>query len=99
MIRAGETFYRLRKAPAKPTEVDQYDSPPIAIAGTGRLDSKDFPVLYGSPDLELCIHECRVTAEDELFVATLVPTRDLKLLDLTKLLLEEGITEFESVDM
>ena len=33
--------------------------------------------------------ECRVTAEDDLYVASLAPTRDLKLLDLTHLLYEE----------
>lgn len=55
--------------------------------------------MYGSQDLEVCVQECRVTAEDDLFVATLVPTRDLRLLDLTELLREENVTEFESLDM
>jgi hypothetical protein len=55
--------------------------------------------MYGSQDLQVCIHECRVTAEDEVFVASLAATRDLKLLDLTHLLYEEHVTEFESPDM
>jgi hypothetical protein len=55
--------------------------------------------MYGSQDLQVCIHECRVTAEDELYVASLAPTRDLKLLDLTHLLHEEHVTEFDSLDM
>jgi len=29
-------------------------------------------VLYGSPDLELCIHECRATVVDNLLVGKLV---------------------------
>jgi hypothetical protein len=40
-----------------------------------------------------------VTAEDELFVASLAATRDLKLLDLTQLLYEEHVTEFDGLDM
>jgi hypothetical protein len=47
----------------------------------------------------VCIHECRVTAEDDLFVATLVPQRELKFLDLTALLAKENETEFDSLDM
>jgi hypothetical protein len=91
-------IYRVRKSPAEPTEFSQYDSPPITLAGSGRLDSKGFPVMYASPDLAVCVHECRITAEDELFVATLAPMRDLKLLDITELL-QEDATEFESLDM
>jgi hypothetical protein len=55
--------------------------------------------MYGSQDLQVCVHECRVTAEDELYLATLAPTRELRLLDLTELLQEEGVTEFDSLDM
>jgi hypothetical protein len=94
-----QVFYRIRKDPANPAEFSEYDSPPIALAGSGRLDSKGLPAMYGSQDLQVCVHECRVTAEDELFVATLVPTRDLRLLDLTELLQEVDVTEFESLDM
>lgn len=57
-------------------------------------------MLYGSPDLEVCIHECRVTVEDDVFVATLDPKRALHLLDLSILLKEdESVTEFESLDL
>ena len=98
-LRPDQTFYRIRRNVATPANFGEYDSPPIHIAGSGRLDSKRLPVMYGSQDLQVCIHECRVTAEDELFVATLAPTRTLKLLDLTELLREEDATEFESLDM
>jgi len=94
-----ETFYRLRKNPANPNAFDEYDAPPIAGAGTGRLDSEGFPVLYGSQDLQVCVHECRVTAEDEIYMATLAPTKALRLLDLTELLNEDRVTEFESLDL
>jgi len=96
-LAAGEVFYRIRKSPARPDDAAQYDSPPTA--GGERLDTPDNPVMYGSQDLQVCIHECRVTAEDELFVASLAATRDLKLLDLTHLLYEEHVTEFDSLDM
>jgi len=55
--------------------------------------------LYGWPDLQVCVHECRAIAEDELFVATLAPTRTLTFLDLTEVLQEDGVTEFESLDL
>jgi hypothetical protein len=94
----GDVFYRLRKAPNMPDQESEYDSPPIQFAGSGRLDSNGFPVLYGSQDLEVCVHECRVTVEDELYLASLTPKEDLRLLDLTALI-EENSTAFESLDM
>jgi len=95
----SQFFYRIRKDPNTPSDKAEYDTPPSSYIGTGRLDSADLPIMYGSQDLEVCVHECRVTAEDELFVATLSPTRSLKLLDLSFLLPEEHVTEFESLDM
>lgn len=95
----SQSFYRIRKDPQTPSDKAEYDTPPFAFSGTGRLDSADLPVMYGSQDLEVCVHECRVTAEDELYVSTLSPTRSLKLLDLSYLLPEEHVTEFESLDM
>lgn len=99
LLRVAESFYRIRKDPMKPEAFGEYDSPPVACAGMGRLDSPNFPVMYASQDLPVCVHECRVTAEDELYVATLSPSRDLKLLDLSALLVEENATDFESLDM
>jgi hypothetical protein len=46
--------------------------------------------LFGSQDLQPVVHELRLTVEDELFVATLVRRRELRLLDLTELLEEGG---------
>lgn len=91
-------FYRVRVNPQHPAEPDEYDSPPLHIDGKGRLDSAGFPIMYGSQDIDICIHECRATAEDDMYVATLRPARDLRLLDLTAVLKEE-VTEFESLDM
>ncbi|WP_197281977.1 RES family NAD+ phosphorylase [Dethiosulfatarculus sandiegensis] len=91
-------FYRIRKDPKRADCPEEYDSPPIGIAGNGRFDAPGFPVLYASPDIEVCVHECRFTAEDELYVATLNATNSLNLLDLTAILEEDG-TEFESLDI
>lgn len=99
LLRSEDFFYRIRKAPRSPDLPYEYDSPPPGVAACGRLDSSGCPVMYASPDLQVCIHECRVTAEDELYVATLAPTRTLRLLDLSALLTHEETTEFESLDM
>ena len=100
ILKTNEHFYRIRVNPSDPSDKSQYDSPPSEHAGCGRLDVKGQPVLYGSPDLEVCIHECRVAAEDYTFVATLRPERDLHLLDLSVLLREDSsVTEFESLDL
>ncbi|MGY6517738.1 MAG: RES family NAD+ phosphorylase [Lysobacteraceae bacterium] len=93
-----ESFYRVRKSPTSAIDPREYDTPPASITQNGRLSSNDVPVMYASPLIDLCVHECRYTIEDELFVASLNPTRELRLLDLTAVL-EEEVTEFESLDM
>ena len=98
VLRKGTRFYRMRLDPAKPEDADQYDAPPRHIAGSGRLCRPGKPVLYSSQDLEICIHETRATVDDALYVATLECERDLRLLDLSALLSEEG-TEFDSLDL
>ncbi|EPO4111515.1 RES family NAD+ phosphorylase [Enterobacter cloacae] len=94
----GSKFYRLRVKPERPAESSEYDSPPVGLAGRGRLDSPGFSVMYGSQDLDVCIHECRASTEDELYFATLKNQQDLRILDLTHSL-EETETEFENLDM
>lgn len=94
----NELFYRVRVSPAQPAAPSEYDSPPSHMAGKGRLDSVGFTVMYGSQDIDICIHECRATAEDDLYIGTLRPVHDLRLLDLTAVL-KEDVTEFESLDL
>jgi hypothetical protein len=96
----GTEFYRIRKNLHPDHERDQfqYDSPPSARSQFGRLDSQDLPVMYGSQDLHICIHECRVTIPDECFVATLRTQRPFRLLDLTSTL-EDAASPFESLDI
>lgn len=97
-LEANDYFYRIRKNPNTSHNHLEYDTAPDEHLGKFRFDKPDFPVLYGSPDIELCLHECRTTVEDNLFVAKLVPTRTLKMLDLS-VLIEEDTTEFESLDI
>lgn len=59
----------------------------------------NLPILYGSQDLKVCLHECRVASEDEIYIATLVPRRRLRLLNLAEVLWKEHVSEFESLDM
>ena len=96
-LRPSDIFYRLRIGPSNPSAKHEYDSPPKA--GGYRFDSQELPILYASPDLEVCIHECRVSLEDELYVGTLQPARDLTVLDLTEVVFEDKDTEFESLDI
>ena len=98
-IRKGEPFYRIRKNVAPPLDAAQFDTRPANVSRYGRLDSDELPVMYASSDLQICVHECRVTAEDDTYVATLAPDRDLRLLDLTAMLEEPASTEFESLDL
>jgi len=95
----GGVFYRLRRRPAQADSPSEYDSPPDERLGTGRFDTHRLPVMYASQDMQVCLHECRVSAEDDICIATLAAARDLTLLDLAIVLREEGVTEFESLDM
>lgn len=97
-INSAHKMYRVRINPGENISDVLFDSPPSEFLGRGRLDSPELPVLYASPDLQVCLHECRTSAEDDLFVATLIPNGELSLLDLSVLLKEEHITEFESLD-
>jgi len=94
----ADYFYRIRIEPKDPSDPSEYDSPPDNLVGNGRLDAHGLPMLYASQDIQICVHECRVTVDDTVYVATLASTRELKLLDLTHLLKEEE-TEFESLDL
>ncbi len=101
-LAVGESFYRIRRNPNKPEVSDEYDAPPLAVhkknEKEGRLCRPGKPVLYGSQDLELCIHEARGSIEDSLYVATLTCTRELKMIDLTATLLED-VDIFEAIDI
>jgi|Wag4MinimDraft_8_1082659.scaffolds.fasta_scaffold00145_4 hypothetical protein len=93
-----DNFFRLRKNPSKPKNVLEYDAPPLEKKkDDGRFDFDKFSVMYASQDLEVCLHESRVMKKDSLYLATLSPNEDLKLLDLTEII-EDNKTPFESIN-
>ncbi len=100
-LKKGETFYRLRKGIelGKQSSPLQFDSPPDERLGDGRLDTDGFPVLYGSQDLEICVHECRVTKADECHIGVLESSTTVDLLDLSASIEDPGATPFESLSL
>ncbi|MBH9536970.1 RES family NAD+ phosphorylase [Novosphingopyxis sp. YJ-S2-01] len=98
IITDREQFFRVRKSPRQPGSSFEYDAPPAALRGKGRLESRNTSVFYASQDLEICVHEARFAAGDELYCATLQPSRDLRMLDLAAIL-NEDVSEFESLDL
>ncbi|WP_337854553.1 RES family NAD+ phosphorylase [Pedobacter sp. GR22-6] len=99
ILEKGTHFYRLRVDPTNQMDPTEYDSAPEKFLGSGRLDSIDLPILYGSFDIEACLHECRVTIEQELYLCNMKVVKSQKLLDLTAWPEEPGITEFESLSL
>jgi hypothetical protein len=99
ILTEDHSFYRVRRNPKKPYDFAEYDSAPDGLGGASRFDGNGGPVLYASPDLELCIHECRATVEDDLYVAKLVPTRPLMFLNLAEVIFEEERDHFTSLDL
>lgn len=99
IIERGTRLFRVRRNP----RVDEtivtaaaFDPPPQEIKRDfGRWDDFGHPVLYASDDVELCLHECRVTISDEIVVGTLSLVRDLRLLDLSKEIASSGSTPYE----
>ncbi len=86
-VQPGESFFRIRtniRADEHVATAVVFDPPPPDGQRTpGRWDDFERPALYLSDDIELCLHECRTTIADEIVIATLTPTRELKVLDLT----------------
>ena len=97
-LHPGDLFFRVRINPDDPTDILQYDSPPEHINSNGRFESKSNPILYGSPDLQTCIHECRTGVDDTIYAAALNPLKPLKFLDLTHIP-EDKSSPTESIDL
>lgn len=92
-------MFRVRINPDNPVNPAEYDTPPDTIKRDfGRFDSTDLPVLYGSFDIQTCVHECRTAVDDSIYLATLSPTKNLTVLDLSHQL-EERVSPHESLDL
>lgn len=85
-------FYRIRTKLEDAIDERDFDAPPSQKYKGGRFNVREGVVFYASFDVETCIHECRVSMEDMLYVATLEPCRTLCLLDLCDV--NESETEY-----
>lgn len=97
LLTQEDVFYKVRTNPQYPDKEAEYDSSPVPN-GAGRMHQRGKQTLYTSEDLDTCIHECRVSADDTVYCATLSPQADMHLLDLTVVLKEE-CTSCQSLDM
>ncbi|AXK79221.1 RES domain-containing protein [Pseudolabrys taiwanensis] len=94
-IPKGTKVFRIRKnvpenATSNPT---QYGLPPGNLSREyGRFDDAASPLLYTSPSVSVCLHECRVAITDDIFVATFEAASELHLADLTANYKEEEPT-------
>lgn len=93
-------FYRVRTNVEDCLNEDSYDAPQSQKYKGGRLNVNGGVVFYASFDVETCIHECRVSMEDTLYLATLEPCRVLRLLDFSDVHEKESEqTPFESLNL
>jgi hypothetical protein len=99
VVPIGSPLFRIRVNPKRDESISTsaaFDPPPPTVQREpGRLDDRDHPVLYVSDDIELCLHECRVTISDEIVVAKLSPVRELRILDLCAEIKWSGGTPYQ----
>jgi len=90
------TLFRVQRNIKFTPEDARFCSPPEEFRTTyGRFDSADLPILYCSLGVETCLHESRVSLEDDIFLATMHPARPLRLLDLTAPKTDFDISPFD----
>jgi len=85
ILKPNETIYRVRTNLLKQDiKAEQFCSPPEEKRDElWRFDSKELKICYAALDVETCLHETRITLQDNIFVATIRPIKPLRLLDLT----------------
>jgi hypothetical protein len=99
-LTSDSAFFRIRKNLRGPSIYDslQYDAPPAGEARPcWRFDDASNPILYASPSLSVCIHECRILLTDRIVAATLVPNRDLRLAELSGNYIQTPRSPFEDL--
>jgi hypothetical protein len=100
-VPAGSKTYRIRirrDEDASMLPSSEYDAPPATVKRAyGRFDDDKTPILYTSPNVEVCLHETRIVLTDEIYVATLVATQDLRLADLSGGYDQTPATPFEDL--
>lgn len=93
----GERMYRVRTNAKEMREPTAFDTPPPdMVRRRNRFDSKKIPIFYAAPDIETCLHECRVVVADEIHLATFVAVQPLTLLNVADSFSErKNATPFE----
>jgi hypothetical protein len=87
----GTLFYRLLpRLFGDSKDPLTYDSPHWRYQKNGRFRLCKKSVLYLSSSIESAIHECRVTVEDDPYLASIIVKRPLRIVDLTKTLNDFG---------
>lgn len=83
---SDKRFYRIRtNLKSDSINPTSYDAPPLQNYKDGRMNLKNNVVFYGAFNVETCIHETRVAIDDEIYVATLHPAKDLRFLDFCRI--------------
>lgn len=95
-LESGYSFVRLRIKPDNPFDNQEYDSPP-AGKGSGRFDSLYLPILYGSENYNICIHECKTHIDDLSYIAVLKLNRSVTLINLNYIEEEGWVHLVESI--
>lgn len=94
----GSELYRIRLNLNEEEEINDYefDTPPTGVQrALGRFDSEDVPVFYAGRNIDVCLHEMRLSNRDAVTVATCRILRNLRLLDITGDDCKRGETPFE----
>lgn len=88
---SGTVFYRLlTRLYGDCSDPLSYDSPHWKYQKKGRFGLYGTSVLYLSSSIESAIHECRVTVEDDMQLASVSIRDPLRIVDLTKTLNDSG---------
>lgn len=88
---------RLNLREREVNDPQQFDSPPADLAREyGRFDEPHLSIFYGGKNLDVCLHEIRLSNRDEVTAATCELVRDLKLLDITGDDCDTGRNAFEN---
>lgn len=62
----------------------EFDTPPEWLAREfGRFDSRGVPIFYAGRNVDVCLHEMRLSNRDTITLATCRTNRTLRLLDIT----------------
>lgn len=87
LLETKELLFRARIGPKQPYASEEYDSPPAELSVANRVTPPGERTLCAAIDIETCLFETRPAIDDiihnGIFVASLRPAHELRLLDFT----------------